>query len=311
MNTPIRRLAYVVLAMFTALLLASTWIQFVQADDLRERPNNRRTLIDTYSRERGAILVDGDAVARSVATDDDLEWERRYDQATRYAHVTGYWSFIYGAGLGLERARNGVLAGTDDSLFYQRLVDVVTGRPPQGASLELTIDPQVQAAAAEALGDRRGAAVAIDPATGAILAMVSRPAFDPNALSSHQLNAVEQAYEELSQDPSRPLVNRAIAGDLYPPGSTFKLVVAAAALESGEFTPGSELEGGLTYTRGRRPTCPTSAARPATRRAPPAWPGRCRSPATPPSPGWPASSAPTPCASRPRSSASGRRCRSP
>ena len=248
MNTPIRRLAYVVLAMFTALLMASTWIQFVQADDLRDRPNNRRTLIDAYGRERGAILVDGDAVARSVATDDDLEWERRYDQARRYAHVTGYWSFIYGAGLGLERARNGVLAGTDDSLFYQRLVDVVTGRPPQGASLELTIDPAVQAAAAEALGDQRGAAVAIDPRTGAILAMVSRPTFDPNALSSHQLNAVEQAYEELAQDPSQPLVNRALAGDLYPPGSTFKLVVAAAALESGDFTPESELEGDLTYT---------------------------------------------------------------
>ena len=169
MNTPIRRLAYVVIAMFTALLLATTWIQFVSADDLRERPGNRRTLIDTYSRERGAILVDGTAIARSEPTSSDLEWIRRYDQATRYAHVTGYWSFTYGAGLGLERARNAVLAGTDDSLFYQRLVDVVTGRPPQGASLELTIDPEVQAAAANALGDRRGAAVAIDPRSGAVL----------------------------------------------------------------------------------------------------------------------------------------------
>lgn len=248
MNTPIRRLAYVVFAMFTALLLATTWIQFVTADDLRERPGNRRTLIDTYSRERGAILVDGTAIARSESTDGDLRWIRRYDQATRYAHVTGYWSFTYGAGLGLERAKNSVLAGTDDSLFYQRLVDVVTGRPPQGASLELTIDPAVQAAAVEALGDRRGAAVAIDPRTGAILAMVSRPSFDPNALSSHQLAAVDEAYAALSEDPSRPLVNRAIAGDLYPPGSTYKLVVAAAALESGLYTPDSELEGGLTYT---------------------------------------------------------------
>ncbi len=248
MNTPIRRLAYVVIAMFTALLLATTWIQFVSADDLRERPSNRRTLIDTYSRERGAILVDGTAIARSEPTDDDLRWVRRYDQATRYAHVTGYWSFTYGAGLGLERARNAVLAGTDDSLFYQRLVDVVTGRPPQGASLELTIDPAVQAAAVQALGDRRGAAVALDPRTGAILAMVSRPSFDPNALSSHQLSAVDEAYAQLTEDPQQPLVNRAIAGDLYPPGSTYKLVVAAAALESGEFEPDSELEGGVTYT---------------------------------------------------------------
>lgn len=248
MNTPIRRLAYVVIAMFTALLLATTWIQFVSAEDLRERPGNRRTLIDTYSRERGAILVDGTAIARSEPTDTDLQWVRRYDQARRYAHVTGYWSFTYGAGLGLERARNAVLAGTDDSLFYQRLVDVVTGRPQQGASLELTIDPAVQAAAVEALGDRRGAAVALDPRTGAVLAMVSRPSFDPNALSSHQLSAVDEAYAELTEDPEQPLVNRAIAGDLYPPGSTYKLVVAAAALESGRYQPDSELEGEVTYT---------------------------------------------------------------
>lgn len=248
MNTPIRRLSVVVLLMFTALLLATTWIQFVQADELRERPDNRRTLIDSYSRDRGAILVDGTAVARSEQTDDELEWIRRYDQARRYAHLTGYYSFTYGAGLGLERARNAVLAGTDDSLFYQRVTDVLAGQPPQGASLELTIDPEVQAAASRALGDRRGAAVAIDPRTGAILAMVSHPTFDPNALSSHQLTQVDEAYVELTEDPARPLVNRAIAGDLYPPGSTFKLVVAAAALESGEFEPDTELEGPRTYT---------------------------------------------------------------
>lgn len=248
MNTPIRRLSVLVLLMFTALLIASTWIQFVQAGDLRDRPGNRRTLIDTYSRERGAILVDGTPIARSEATSDELEWIRRYDQATRYAHLTGYYSFTYGAGLGLERARNAVLAGTDDSLFYERLVDVVTGQPPQGASLELTIDPDVQNAAIEALGSRRGAAVAIDPRSGAILAMVSRPSFDPNALSSHQLTAVDEAYLTLTEDPGRPLVNRAIAGDLYPPGSTFKLVLAAAALESGRYQPDTELEGGRTYT---------------------------------------------------------------
>lgn len=248
MNTPIRRLAVVVFVMFAALLVSTTWIQFVQAEDLRERPGNRRTLIDTYSRDRGAILVDGTPIATSEPTDDELEWLRRYDQATRYAHLTGYYSFTYGAGLGLERAYNTVLAGTDDSLFYQRLSDVVTGKQPTGASLELTIDPDVQAAAVEALGDRRGAAVALDPTTGEILAMVSRPSFDPNALSSHQLNAVDEAYTQLTEDPAKPLVNRAIAGDLYPPGSTFKLVLAAAALESGSYQPDSELEGPQTYT---------------------------------------------------------------
>ncbi|WP_298889855.1 penicillin-binding protein 2 [uncultured Serinicoccus sp.] len=248
MNTPVRRLALVVFAMFTALLLSTTWIQFVQADDLRDRAGNRRTLIENYSRDRGAILVDGNPIASSEPTDDELEWLRRYQQPSRYAHVTGYYSFTYGAGLGLERAEDSLLAGTDDSLFYQRLSDVVTGRPASGASLELTIDPDVQAAAVEALGDRRGAAVALDPRTGEILAMVSRPSFDPNALSSHRLSAVDEAYVALTEDPARPLTNRAIAGDLYPPGSTFKLVVAAAALESGEYEPDTELEGGLTYT---------------------------------------------------------------
>lgn len=248
MNTPIRRLAVVVLAMFTALLVATTWIQFVQADDLRERPGNRRTLIDSYSRDRGAILVDGTAVARSEPVDDELEWLRVYDSPNRYSHVTGYHSFTYGTGQGLERARNALLAGTDDSLFYQRLVDVVTGRPAAGATLELTIDPAVQDAAVAALDGRRGAAVAIDPRTGAVLAMVSRPSYDPNALSSHNLTAVDEAYRELEADPERPLVNRAIAGDLYPPGSVFKLVAAAAALESGDYTPDTELEGPLTYT---------------------------------------------------------------
>ena len=248
MNTPIRRLAIVVFIMFTALLVSSTWIQFVQADSLRERADNRRTLMDTYSRDRGAILVDGTAIARSEPTNDELRWLRVYDSPSRYAHLTGYYSFIYGAGVGLERTNNSLLAGTDDSLFYQRLVDVVTGRPAAGANLELTIDPAVQQAAVEALGDRRGAAVAIDPSTGAILAMVSRPGFDPNALSSHNLSAVEQAYAELSADPGRPLINRAIGGDLYPPGSVFKLVTAAAALESGDYEPDTELEGPVTYT---------------------------------------------------------------
>ena len=248
MNSPIRRLSVVVLAMFTALLLSTTWIQFVQADRLRELPNNRRTLIDTYSRDRGAILVDSEPIARSERTDGELEWIRRYDAPTRYAHITGYYSFTYGAGVGLERAMNSVLAGTDDSLFYQRLGDWITGRPATGATLELTIDPAVQEAAIDALGDRRGAAVALDPSTGAILAMVSRPSFDPNVLSSHNLTAVDEAWNQLANDPSQPLINRSIGGDLYPPGSVYKIVVAAAALESGKFRADSELEGPVRYT---------------------------------------------------------------
>ncbi len=248
MNAPIRRLAFIVSAMFCALLVSTTWIQFVQAGDLDDRAGNRRTLMETYSRERGAILVDGNPIARSQATDDDLQWIRSYPDGRLYSHVTGYYSFIYGAGGGVESARNELLAGTSDMQFYRRVVDVVTGRAPQGASLELTLDPDLQEAADQALGDRRGAVVAIDPDTGAVLAMVSHPQYDPAVLSSHQLSSVEDSWNELTSDPARPMVNRTIAGDLYPPGSTFKLVTAAAALSSGDFSPDTTMPGPATYT---------------------------------------------------------------
>ncbi|HKJ12761.1 MAG TPA: penicillin-binding protein 2 [Ornithinimicrobium sp.] len=248
MNTPIRRLAVLVFAMFATLLIATTWIQFVQADELRDRPNNRRTLVENYSQDRGPILADTTTVAQSEATDDQLQFVRTYPAGRLYSHITGYYSFTYGANGGLERSRNGLLSGTDDSLFYKRIVDMVTGTPPQGAALELTVDPKVQEAAENALGERRGAVVALDPGTGAILALVSHPSYDPNELSSHNLSEVDAAFERLGEDPAQPLVNRAIEGDLYPPGSVFKLVVAAAALESGEYTASSTLEGPQTYT---------------------------------------------------------------
>jgi peptidoglycan glycosyltransferase len=248
MNTPIRRLALLVFAMFSTLLIATTWIQFVQADELRDRPNNRRTLVENYSQDRGPILADNSILAQSEPTDDELQWVRTYPSGRLYSHITGYYSFTYGANGGLERSRNGLLSGTDDSLFYKRIVDMVTGTAPQGAALELTVDPRVQEAAENALGDRRGAVVALDPETGGILALVSHPSYDPNELSSHNLSEVDASFERLGSDSSQPLVNRAIEGDLYPPGSVFKLVVAAAALESGEYTPGSTLQGPREYT---------------------------------------------------------------
>ncbi|WP_109472655.1 peptidoglycan D,D-transpeptidase FtsI family protein [Ornithinimicrobium cavernae] len=248
MNSPIRKLAVVVSLMFAALLVATTWIQFFQAETLRETAGNRRTLLQEYGRDRGAILVQGTPIAESEPTDNDLRWIRTYSQGRRYAHVSGYYSFTYGAGLGLERSANALLAGSDSSLFYRRLPDLLTGREPTGATLELTIDPTIQQAADEALGDRRGAVVALDPSTGAILAMVSHPTYDPNRLASHNLSAVQESYEELAADDSRPMTNRAIAGDLYPPGSVFKLVVAATALESNQFDPDSELPSPLRYT---------------------------------------------------------------
>ena len=243
MNAPIRRLSTLVMALFCALLISTTYIQFVQAEELHDRPGNRRTLLAAYSRERGEILVGGTAIAASTPTKDELKYLRTYPQARLYSQVTGYYSFVYGAGGGLEGAEDGLLSGASDKLFYRRMVDLVTGRVPSGASLELTLDARAQQAADEALGDQRGAVVAVNPKTGAILAMVSHPQYDPNALTSHDLDKVRQAWTALTKDPRNPSVNRTIAGDLYPPGSVFKIVTAAAALESGRFTPDSELPG--------------------------------------------------------------------
>ncbi|HSF97946.1 MAG TPA: penicillin-binding transpeptidase domain-containing protein [Ornithinibacter sp.] len=245
MNAPVRRLAVVVSILFASLLVSTTLIQYVFAADLNARPDNRRTLLSTYARERGSILVGQTPVARSVPSNDQYKFQREYAEGELYAHVTGFYSF-YGASGGLEQAENAFLSGSSDKLFYRRVSDLFTGRRPQGATLETTLDPAVQQAASEAMTDIRGAAVALDPRTGAILAMVSHPTFDPNSVAGHDLDVLDANYQALNTDPDKPLVNRSINGDLYPPGSVFKVVTAAAALSTGEYTedtvvPGPEI----------------------------------------------------------------------
>lgn len=232
MNTPLRRLSTVVAAMFLGLMLAATWVQYVQAPALNNDQRNVRTLYREFGSFRGPIVVGGQAVASSTPVDDSYGYQRQYAPGALYAPVTGFYSIVYGRS-GIEEWLNTELNGSADSLFYERLQDLVTGRQTRGASVELTIDPVVQQAAWDALGDQAGAVVALDPRTGAILAMVSKPTFDPNVLASHDLTAVREAWDALQADPTEPMANRAIAGDTYPPGSTFKLVTAAAALESG------------------------------------------------------------------------------
>ena len=241
MNAPIRRLSTVIALLFAALLVSSTLIQVVNAGELRARPDNKRTLYDNYSRSRGSIYVGETAIAKSTATDDTLGYLRTYPQPKLYSHVTGYFSFTYGANGGIEGDADDLLSGSSDALFYRRVSDFITGRKPQGANLLLTINAKAQKAASAGLGNQRGAVVALDPQTGAILAMVSHPQFDPNTLTTHDDAAVESAWESLNDDKTRPLVNRGIAGDLYPPGSVFKIVTATAALENGIITESSSI----------------------------------------------------------------------
>ena len=211
MNTPLRRLATVVLVMFGILVGGATWVQFVQAPDLNADARNVRTLYREFGKPRGPIVVAGEAVASSAPVDDPFGYQRSYLNGVLYAHVTGYYSVVYGRH-GIEEWMNTELNGSADSLFYARLQDLVTGRQPLGASVELTIDPVAQQAAWDALGDQSGAVVAIDTATGAILAMVSKPSFDPNVLANHDMAAVTEAWNGLQGDPGRPMDNRAIGG---------------------------------------------------------------------------------------------------
>ncbi len=244
MNAPLRRLSVAVMLLFGLLLLNANYLQVVRAESLHSDNNNPRLIAEEYSRERGPILVGGKPVARSIETDDRLKYLRQYPEGKLYAPATGFYSVVYGAS-GVEQARNSVLAGTDDSLFVRRIIDLLTGSQPKGGSVELTLDPRAQRAAydgLQALG-ANGAVVALDPTTGAILAMVSTPSFDPGQVSGHDTSEVSKNYQRLSTRGSRPMLNRALR-ETYPPGSTFKLVTAAAALESGRYTPESKVDNG-------------------------------------------------------------------
>ncbi len=244
MNAPVRRLSVLVGVLFASLLVSTTLIQYVFAADLNARPDNRRTLLSTYARDRGDILVGEAPIARSEPTDDEYKYQREYPKGRLYAHVTGFYSF-YGASGGLEQAENALLSGSSDKLFYRRVSDLFTGRKPQGATLETTLDPAVQEAAAAGLKGVKGAAVALDPRTGAILAMYSSPTYDPNSVAGHDLTKVDERYQALNTDTGQPLLNRTI-NQLYPPGSVFKVVTTSAALSSGEYTPDSVLPGGAS-----------------------------------------------------------------
>jgi peptidoglycan glycosyltransferase len=249
-NKQIRTMAVGCLALFLALLLNATYVQYVDAGDLNDRNDNRRVRDAEFSRERGAILVGGKAVAESVKVDDRFDFQRRYLQPFKYAHLTGFFSYVYGA-TAVESNQNDILSGSDPRLFVNRVVDTLSNTPPKGGSVTLTIDPAAQTAAfdgIQALGSQTQASVvALEPRTGKILAMVSNPTYDPNLIADHDLTAQTEAYERLISAPTKPMVNRAIQ-EVYPPGSTFKLVTAAAALETGDYDPDTIVRGGASLT---------------------------------------------------------------
>ncbi|MEV0586217.1 penicillin-binding protein 2 [Nonomuraea sp. NPDC050310] len=223
------------------LLLANlTWLQAFRADPLNADARNRRTQLARFDHPRGDILTfDGTAVARSVRSSTSMHaYKRTYPDGERYAAITGYVSLFGSAGL--ERLEGPVLSGDDPRVRVRSLMRE-GGR--RGADVRLTVDSRVQRAAYDALRatGRPGAAVAIDPATGAILALASYPSYDPNRYATFDVAKLTATDRGLRADPGQPLLNRATS-QTYPPGSTFKVVTAAAALASGEYTPATRVE---------------------------------------------------------------------
>jgi peptidoglycan glycosyltransferase len=248
MNAPLRRVGIVVMVLFALLFLNLNWVQAYKADEYRtSQYNTGRVQVAEYQRERGPIVVGRDAipVAVSEETDGRLRFLRTYAEPLRWAHVIGYKPVLIGPA-GLEQSEDDFLAGNADRFFVDRIWDLFGG-PSVGGAVQTTLSRPTQQTAFEQLRDatEQGAVVALDPRTGAVQAMVSLPTFDPNPLASHDTVAAQQAYEELDQDPAQPLLNRAVA-ERYPPGSTFKVIDSAAALQRG-FTPDSDLAGGAEY----------------------------------------------------------------
>lgn len=234
MNKPLRRISLFCGLLVLALLIRTNWLQYVQAEELSTRKENRRVQIAQYATERGNIIVQGQPVTGSAVTDgSDFKYKRTYIDGPLWAPVTGYASQAFGS-TQLENIDDGILTGNDDRLFFDRTIGMFTGEKKQGGNVVTTLNAAAQKAAYQQLGTKKGAVAAIDPRTGAILALVSTPSYDPSSFAGFSKDD-GKAWRQLNDSEDKNLVNRALR-ETYPPGSTFKVVTAAAALENGAVT---------------------------------------------------------------------------
>lgn len=243
MNRQILHLFVLITVLFGLLVaFTSRWTVFEQ-EELADKPTNRRELLEALRVPRGDILAaDGSVVARSTASGkgENKVYSRSYPAELLFAHPIGY-SFE-DQQVGLERSRNDELTGQKNE--FVSLFEELVGNEREGDDVRTNLEPQAQRVALQALGSQTGAVVALEPSTGRVRVMASAPTFDPNAW--------EERSRQLNQDPGRPLVNRAVQ-DRFPPGSTMKVVTAAAALDSGEYTPESIVSGDSPKTIGGTP----------------------------------------------------------
>ncbi|MEV7287881.1 penicillin-binding protein 2 [Streptomyces sp. NPDC093252] len=241
MNKPLRRIAIFCGLLVLTLLLRDNWLQYVQADELATDPKNRRVAIERYATPRGNIIVEGKAITgHREAKGGDFKYLRTYTDGPMWAPVTGYTSQAFGANQ-LESIEDGILTGNDDRLFFRNTLDMITGDPKEGGNVVTTLNAAAQKAAYEGLADRgKGAVAAIEPSTGKILALASYPSYDPATIAGYS-DSDDEAWGKLQkkQNPDDPMLNRALR-EVYPPGSTFKVVTAAAALEHGLYPDADE-----------------------------------------------------------------------
>ncbi|MFF0745041.1 peptidoglycan D,D-transpeptidase FtsI family protein [Streptomyces sp. NPDC004111] len=234
MNKPLRRVAIFCGILVLALLVRVNWVQFVQADELKSHKDNRRVLVERYAHPRGDIIVDGKAITGSVeAKSGDLKYKRTYKDGPMWAPVTGFASQVYGA-TQLENLNDGILTGTDDRLFFDRTLSLFTNEEKRGGNVITTLNGDAQRAAYEGLKGKKGAVAALDPKTGKILALASTPSYDPSKIAGMG-DGEEWKKLDKKVNPDDISLNRALR-QTYPPGSTFKVVTAAAALEHDKIT---------------------------------------------------------------------------
>jgi peptidoglycan glycosyltransferase len=242
-NKPLRRVAIAALTLLVILMINVNYIQGSQADKLRNDPLNARQFAEQFQHNRGPIMAGGVTLAQSVKTGKDSKtYQRVYKQGELYSPITGYMSVF--SRTGIEGAENGLLDGTDKRLTVRNWFDMLVGKKPAGATVQTTIEPKAQLAAFDGVKNRtikRGAAVAVDVKTGAILAMASFPSYDTNEVATHDGAKANKAFTSLQKQSGNPMLNKA-ANETFAPGSSFKIIDSAAAFELGGMTKDSPFD---------------------------------------------------------------------
>lgn len=237
MNRSLRRVGGAVVVLILICVAQLTYLQIINAGHLANDPRNTRAALRDINRPRGPILsADGVVLARSVPSKDNTEfkYQREYPEGGLFAQVVGYQSFVFG-NTGVESTYNDALVGREADLQLDNLSDLVSGSNGTG-TVVLSLRADVQREAAAALGLQRGSVVVLDLTTGEVVAMYSTPTYDPNPLAGHNSLEVQKAYKALNDDPNKPNLSRAFR-ELYAPGSTFKSVTAAVAIDESVATP--------------------------------------------------------------------------